>query len=126
MFYGLGHDTVVRGNHQHSQVNTAGACQHIFDKFFMARHIHNTGLGTIFPIQVGKAQLDGDAALFLFDQAVGVDAGEGFDQQGFAMIHVAGRANDHMVHARASLMAVTIRGKSASHSVRTSKRYRPS
>lgn len=35
---------------------------------------------------MGKADVDGDAAALFFFQAVGVDAGEGFDQRGLAVI----------------------------------------
>ena len=39
--------------------------------------------------KLGKAWLDGDAALLLFFEAIGVDAGEGFHQAGLAVIDMA-------------------------------------
>ena len=42
---------------------------------------------------MGKTEIDGDAADFFFREAVGFDAGQPTDQSGFAMIDMAGRAN---------------------------------
>ncbi len=48
---------------------------------------------------MGEAEIDGDAAaLFLF-QTVGIDAGEGLDQRGLAVIDMARGAGDDMLHA---------------------------
>ena len=105
MLHGLGHHAVVCGDDQHGKVNAAGTGEHIFDEFFMAGHIHDADLGAVGPVQMGKAQLNGDAPLFFFLQPVGVDAGEGLDQQGFAVVNVTGGADDHMLHAMASLRA---------------------
>jgi len=49
-------------------------------------------------LQVGKPEVDGDAAALLFFQAVGVDAGERFDQGGLAVVDVAGGSHDDMLH----------------------------
>ena len=45
--------------------------------------------------QIGKAEIDRDAARLLFLQPVAVDAGQRFDQRRLAVIDVAGRADDH-------------------------------
>ena len=44
--------------------------------------------------QPGEAQVDSHLALLFFFEAVGVDAGQGSDQGRFAVINVAGGAND--------------------------------
>ncbi len=49
-------------------------------------------------MQMREAQIDGDAAALLFLQAVGVDAGERFDQRGLAVIDVAGGADNDVLH----------------------------
>ncbi len=46
----------------------------------------------------GEAEVDGDAARLLLRQAVGVDAGQGPDQRGLAVIDVAGGADDDVLH----------------------------
>ena len=48
---------------------------------------------------MGEPQVDGDAAALFFFQAVGVDAGERFDQGGLAVVDVAGGADDDVLHA---------------------------
>ena len=48
---------------------------------------------------MGEAEVDGDAAALLLFEAVGVDAGEGLDQRGLAVIDVAGGADDDVLHA---------------------------
>ena len=47
---------------------------------------------------MGEAEVDGDAAALLFFQAVGVDAGQRFDQRGLAVVDVAGGADDDVLH----------------------------
>ena len=105
MLHGLGHKALVGGHHQHGQVDAAGAGQHILDKFLVAGHIHDARLGPVVEIQVGKAQLNGDASLFLLAEAVGVDPRQGLHQQSLAVVHMARGTNDHMLHAKASLAA---------------------
>jgi hypothetical protein len=48
--------------------------------------------------EMREAQIDGDAAALLFFQAVGINAGQGFDQRGLAVIDVAGGADDDGFH----------------------------
>ena len=122
MLHRLGHKALVRGHHQHGKVNASGAGQHIFDEFLMSGHIHDARLGAVLPIQMGKAQLDGDAPLFLLLQTVGVDARQGLYQQGLAVVHVSGGADNNVLHRSASATLAAIRAKSSSHSVRTSSR----
>ena len=126
MLHGLGHNAVIRGDDQHRQIDTAGTGQHIFDKFLMSGNVYHTGLGAIGPIQMGKAQLDGNAPLFLLDQAVGINARERFHQQRLAVVHMSGGADDHMLHFRLSFKASTIVAKSDSNRVRTSSKNAPS
>ena len=52
----------------------------------------------------GEADVDGDAAGLFFGQAVAVDAGEGLDERGLAVVDVAGGAEDQVAcHESASL-----------------------
>ena len=75
----------------------------------MARHVDKADDAPAGKSQRRKAQLNGDAALFLLGKAVGVNARQRFDQTGFAVIDVAGRSDDqrdfsgiHRQTARAS------------------------
>jgi hypothetical protein len=49
-------------------------------------------------VQVGKTQIDGYSAPLLFFQAVGIDAGQGLDQGGLAVVDVSGGADDDRFH----------------------------
>ena len=102
MLHGLGHDALVRPDDQQGQVDAPGPGQHVFDELFVARHVHDARLGTVGPVQVGKAQVDGDAPALFLRQTVGVDAGEGLDKHGFAVVYVSGGADDDVLHGRSS------------------------
>ena len=108
MLYRLGHKAFVGGHHQHCQVDAAGTGQHIFDKPFVAGHVHQTGLGTVIEIQMGEAQINGDTALLFFHQTVGINAGQRLDQQRFAVVNVAGGANNHVFHTASSATRLAI------------------
>ena len=54
----------------------------------------------IFFLKKCKAEIDGDAATFFFGEAVGMRAGEGFDERGFAVVDVAGGADDDALGMR--------------------------
>ena len=45
-------------------------------------------------VEMGKAEVDGDAARLFFRQAIGVSAGERFDQGAFPVIDVTGGRDD--------------------------------
>ena len=99
MLYGLGHNTFVRGDDQHEQDQCPPAPASIFLMNFSW-----PGTSTI-PACVpsgqsrsGKARLDGDAPALLLRQPVGVRAGQRLDQNGFAVIHMAGGADDAVFH----------------------------
>jgi hypothetical protein len=74
----------------------------------MARHIDNAE--TVFAeIDCRKADIDGDAACFFFGQAVAVDAGEGLDERGLAVVDVAGGSQDQVAwHGSALFAKVTV------------------
>ncbi len=59
----------------------------------MAGHVDDAYGVALTVIEVGKAEILGHADGLLVG-AGGGDAGEGLDQQGFAMIHVAGKADN--------------------------------
>ncbi|OPZ72090.1 MAG: hypothetical protein BWY83_00822 [bacterium ADurb.Bin478] len=90
MLPGLRHYPVVRCDHQHGEIDGAYPRDHILDEFFMAGHIDKGDLGA----EKGEAQVDGHAALVFLGEAVGIGAGQGLDEGGFAVIDVAGGADD--------------------------------
>ena len=90
---------VGRDDEQH-QVDSAHAGEHVLDEALVARHVHEAQAQRGRQLQVGETQVDGDAAAFLFLQAVRVDAGERLDEGGLAVIDVAGGADDDVLHGR--------------------------
>ena len=87
---GLRLDGFVGRDHEQHQVDAADARQHVLDEALVAGNVHEAEPQAGREIEVGKSQVDGDAAAFLFFQPVGVDAGERFDQGGLAVVDVAG------------------------------------
>jgi hypothetical protein len=58
-------------------------------------------------LEVSEANVDGDSAALLFFQAVGIDAGEGLDQRGLAVVNVSGGADYDTFHLFLSLRSKT-------------------
>ena len=80
----------------------------------------------IVKLDMGKAQLDGNAPLFLLDKAVSVDTGQGLDEHGLAVVHMTGGADDDVLHASTSAAVSAIYSMSSGKMVRTSSSSRPS
>ena len=113
VLHGLGHEALVRRYHQHGKVDAAGTGQHVFDELLMAGHVHDARPGAVGEVQMGKAQLDGDAPLLLLHQPVGVDARQSLHQQRFAVVHMARSSDDHIFHSAHSVTAAAMAAKSS-------------
>ena len=88
--------TAERGlQHWQGVVDAHGPGGHGVDEFFVAGHVNDAQHLPIGQRQVGVAQLDGDAALLLLFEPVGVGAGQRAHQGGFAVVDVPGGADDH-------------------------------
>ena len=72
---GLRHDALVGGDDQADQVEAAGAGHHRLDEALVARHVDHAE-APVAEVEVGEAELGGDAALLLLLEAIGVDAGQ--------------------------------------------------
>ena len=62
----------------------------------MPRHIDEAQHIAASERHIGKTKVDGQATLFLFRQAVRIDAAQRFNQFGLAMIHMAGCGDNHV------------------------------
>ena len=91
----LRHDAVVGRDHQQHEIDAGRPGQHVVDEFLVAGHVDEAEHRAVRRRQIGKAEIDGNAARFFFLQAVGIDAGERAHQRGLAVIDVAGGADDH-------------------------------
>ena len=95
VLYGLGHHAVIGGDDEQGMVNAHGPCGHGVHEFFMARYVDDAQHIAIGQGAVGIAQLDGNAAGFLFLEAVSFHAGEGANQCGFAVVDMACGSDNH-------------------------------
>ena len=91
-------DGFVRRDDEQHQIDAAHAGQHVFDETLVTRHVHEAQPQGGRQLQVRETDIDGDAAALLLFQPVRVDAGERLDQRGLAVIDVAGRAHDDVLH----------------------------
>jgi hypothetical protein len=64
----------------------------------VARHVDEADGRVVVQAQIGKADVDGDAAFLFLLQPVGVDAGQGLDQRRLAVIDVPGGPDDDVRH----------------------------
>jgi hypothetical protein len=94
----LRHDTFIGGNHQGDHVDARGAGHHVFDELFVSGHIHNAHAQAAGKLEVRETQFDRDASQLLFFQTIGIDAGQGFDQAGLAMVDMSGGSQYDLLH----------------------------
>ena len=92
MLVRLRHDAVVGGDDEDDHIHAVRAGDHVADEVHMARHIHDADDALVGQAARGEAQVNGQAALFLLGQRVGLAAGEQLDERGLAVIHVPGGA----------------------------------
>ncbi len=93
MLDGLRHHTLIGGHHQQRDIYAANARQHVLDEALVPRHINNAGLASAGQRQPGKAQFNRHAARLLLGQTIRVNAGERGHESGFAVVHMACRAD---------------------------------
>ena len=117
MLDGLRLDAFGRRHDQQGGIDAGGAGQHVVHEALVARHVDEAELPAVAQVAVGVAEIDGDAARLLFLQAIGIDAGQRFDERGLAVIDMARGADDH---AASSLSSCATNAASSSR-VRRSK-----
>ena len=88
----LRHDAVVGRDHEQGHVDAGGAGHHLAHEALVARHVDHAHRAAAGQLELGKAELDGDAAALFLLQAVRVGAGEGTHEGGLAVVDVARRA----------------------------------
>ena len=99
VFAGLRHHGLVCRNNQHHEVDPTGARQHVLDEALVARDVDERQ-GRPCDLEVRESQIDGDAALALFFQAIGIGPSQRANERTLPMIDVSRRADDHraLVH----------------------------
>ena len=94
VFTRLRHRALVGGDHEQGQVDPPSPGEHVLDEPLMAGHVDDADLAAGGQRQPGKAQVDGEAAILLLAESVGVDAGERLHEGALSVIHVTGGADD--------------------------------
>ena len=95
---GLRHHAVVGGDDQHREIDAAHAGEHVADEALVTGHVDEADQLRRRRAAVGEAEVDRNAARLFLRQAVGVDAGQRFDQQRLAVVDVACGGDDHLVN----------------------------
>jgi hypothetical protein len=91
---GLRHDALVGGDDEQHSVNAAHAREHVFDEVAVAGHVYHADGLAVGQREPREAEVNRHLAFAFFFEAVGVDAGQRFDEGGLAVIHVAGGADN--------------------------------
>jgi len=81
VFFGLGHPAVVGRDGKEGEVHSAHSGDHVADEIGVAGDVDDAqfvsgSVALVVEREVGKAEFDGDPALFLLRQAVGIGPGE--------------------------------------------------
>ena len=95
MLMRLRHWAIVGGHHEKRGIDRQHSGQHIGQEPFMPGDVDEPDGGAVRHDRVGETQVDGHAARFLVRQPIGVDSGQGADQGGLSVIHVACHGDDH-------------------------------
>ena len=92
---GLRHDRVVGRDDEQRQVDAGRPGEHVLDEPLVPGHVHDAE-PELAEVEVGEADVDGDAAGLLLRQPVAVDAGERLDERRLAVVDVPGGAEDQV------------------------------
>ncbi len=87
----------VGGDHQQHDPDAAQPGQRIVQEPLVARYVDEADLEVAF-LEMGEADVDGDAAVLLLAPAVAVDTGKRLDERCLAVVDVAGSADDDPAH----------------------------
>ena len=115
-------------DHEQEEVDPGGARDHRPYEALVSGHVHDGQPSPVGQLERRVPEVDGDAALLLLGQAVGVLARQRRDEPGLPVVDVAGRADGQRHRASMSPSRIAIGSKppaasSARHCV--SSRSRP-
>ncbi len=94
---GLRLDPLVGGDDEQHHADAAEPGEGVVQEPLVTWHVHEADL-KVLDQQMGEADVDRDAAPLLFLPAIAVDAGQGLDEPGLAVVDVAGGADDDAPH----------------------------
>jgi hypothetical protein len=85
------HRFISRNDEQH-RIHTARAGEHRPHESLVAGHVDDRHV-EVADRRVRESEIDRDPAFLLFFEAIGIGAGQGFDERAFAVIDVPGGAD---------------------------------
>jgi hypothetical protein len=91
---GLRTRSLVCGDNEQQHVHPGRAGKHIVHEAFVTRHVDEARFDAVGKAQMREAEIERHAAPALFFPAIGLGSGECAHQRRFAVIDVAGRADD--------------------------------
>ena len=100
---GLRPDPLVGGDDEQQEADAAEAGERVVQEALVPGNVDEAELQAALALEVGEAEVEGDAAPLLLGEPVAVDAGEGLDQRGLAVVDVAGGADEKRSAASAPL-----------------------
>ena len=103
MFASLRLDAFIGGYDQQHQVDAAHARQHVAHEALVAGDVDEAYANAAAvgggEFEVSETDIDRNAAPLFFFQAVGINAGQRFDERGFSVIDMPGGADDDGFHS---------------------------
>ena len=97
MLPGLRHDRLVGCDDEEHRIDPSGAGEHVPDEALVTGHVHE-GDADALPLGMGEPEVDRDAPALLLRQAVRVDAGQGANESGLAVVDVTGGSDEEAIH----------------------------
>ena len=105
----LGHPTLVGGDHEHHDVHRTHAGEHVLDEPHVAGDVDEAHLLSGRQLRERESEVDGEAALLLLREPVGVAPRQGEDERRLAVIDVAGGGDGaHGAAAQADAAAANL------------------
>jgi hypothetical protein len=95
----LRHNPFVGGDDQSNRVNAVRAREHVLDEALMAGHVHEPD-AHVAQVEFRKAEVNRDAAPFLFRQTICIHARQSAHQRRLTVINVPGCADDDGAHKK--------------------------
>ncbi len=107
MLLRLRHPAVVGRHDEEGEIDCAQAGDHVADEILVPGHIDQAERHAG-QLEMGETKIDRDPARFFLGQPIGIDAGQRLDQRGLAVIDMARRGENKVLHVdflRAARMA---------------------
>src|SRR6266850_3860751 len=98
MLPGLRLDRLLGRDDEHDQIDPRGAGEHVLDEALVSWNIDEPDRHVTAEAEGREPDVDRDPAHLLLIEAIAVDSCEGADQLGLAVIDVARRADDDVLH----------------------------